>query len=253
MRWSLWLFGGLLWVAPVYGEDLTQLQQVLSQRRCQGCNLQEANLSRADLRGVSLKKANLQRANLSSSNLRGAQLQGADLSQASLNGADLSGADLTGALLEGVDLRSANLSGAILQPQQLDRAYLQNARGLTTNQGRFEQFHNWGVSAAQAGQHERAIQFYGQALERNPDSGITYLARAIARQNLNDNPGALEDAQQAAEKFTVEGNTSGADAAKQFGEALEASLNPKKPNGFMQGLSGIAQTIVPLALQFLAR
>lgn len=253
MRWSLWLFGGLLLVTPVHGEDLTQLQQLLSQRRCQGCDLQDANLPRADLRGASLKKANLQRANLSGSNLRGAQLQGADLTQASLNGADLSGANFTGAILDGVDLRSANLAGAILQANQLDRAYLQNAQGLKSDQGRFEQFHNWGVSAAQAGQHERAIQFYGQALERNPDSGITYLARAIARQNLNDNPGALEDAQQAAEKFTAAGNTSGADAAKQFSEVLEAALNPKKPNGFMQGLSGIAQTIVPLALQFLAR
>lgn len=251
MRWSFWLLGSFLLVAPVRGEDLTQVQQLLSQRRCNGCDLQDVSLARADLRGASLKKANLQRANLSVSNLRGAQLQGVDLTQASLNGADLSGADLTGALLDGVDLRSANLEGAILQPQQLDRAYLQNARGLKREQGRFEQFHNWGVSAAQAGQHERAMQFYNQALERNPESGITYLARAIARQNLNDNQGALEDAELAAEKFTAAGNTSGADAAQQYSELMQAALNPKKPNGFVQGLSSLVQTVVPLALQFL--
>jgi tetratricopeptide (TPR) repeat protein len=156
-----------------------------------------------------------------------------------------------GARLDGADLRSANLEGILVDAQQLDRAYLQNARGLKPDQGRFEQFHNWGVSAAQAGQQERAIQYYNQALERNPDSGITYLARAIAHQNLGDTKAALDDAQLAAEKFAAEGNTSGADAAQQYSKAMQTALNPKQPSGFMQGLSSLVQTVVPLALQFL--
>ena len=57
------------------------------------------DLNEADLTGANLKEANLSGGNLKEANLEGASLTGADLNEAQLTGAKLEGANLTGANL----------------------------------------------------------------------------------------------------------------------------------------------------------
>jgi uncharacterized protein YjbI with pentapeptide repeats len=85
-------------------------------------NLSEADLSYANLRG-----ANLSYADLSDAYLRGAKLSGADLSTANLNYADLSYANLRGAKLSGAELSTANLNYANLSYANLGDANLSYA------------------------------------------------------------------------------------------------------------------------------
>ena len=49
-------------------------QRLIETNRCQGCNLQNTDLSGLRLIGADLKKANLQGANLRSADLRGADV-----------------------------------------------------------------------------------------------------------------------------------------------------------------------------------
>jgi len=94
----------------------------LSDANLRGAELSDANLSDATLRGANLSDATLAYAtlvyaNLSDADLRGADLRAADLSYANLsyaklNEADLRGAKLSDATLLEADLRGANLNGA---------------------------------------------------------------------------------------------------------------------------------------------
>ncbi len=89
--------------APVYAFDQANLNRLLSERACAGCDLRHAPLARSNLSGTDLSGADCSAANFSGANLSGADLSDANLSGAILSNADLSGANLTG----------ANVSGAI--------------------------------------------------------------------------------------------------------------------------------------------
>ncbi len=89
---------------PARAANPDHIAQLLNQRICVNCDLQNADLRGADLRGVSLAGANLRNANL----------EGAILMATNLKDADLQGANLKGASLLVVDLRGANLKGAEL-------------------------------------------------------------------------------------------------------------------------------------------
>lgn len=99
-------------------EDLLA-QYAAGQRDFQNLNLQESNLSQANLAGI-----NLSGANLSLSNLAGINLAGANLSHCQLNVARLSGANLTQANLQGANLNVANLVRANLRGANLTQANL---------------------------------------------------------------------------------------------------------------------------------
>ncbi len=105
-------------------------------------NLEQVNLSNANLPDIGLTSstlcravldgANLRRADLSQADLTGASLQNADLSKSNLSGAmlkkaSLVGADLTGAAIAGADFSHANLSKAIVDMQTLKQATLTGA------------------------------------------------------------------------------------------------------------------------------
>ncbi|MEB3357140.1 MAG: pentapeptide repeat-containing protein, partial [Synechococcales bacterium] len=85
----------LTFTLPAHGEDLEQLQQLLSTRACQNCDLSGTSFVYTDLSRVDLTGADLSRANLNRTNLRNANLRGANLTSAVLFNADLTGADLT--------------------------------------------------------------------------------------------------------------------------------------------------------------
>jgi tetratricopeptide (TPR) repeat protein len=178
-------------------------------------------------------------------------LEDADLTGANLTGANLSQANLTGANLAGANL-SAYLFAAILDATNLDYANLQGAVGVPASAGRFEDFHNWGVASAKAGRHEQAVNYYNQALERNPNSALTYLSRAISRQNINDTKGAIGDSQIAAQLFASQGNSQGQQVAQNLTLALEESMKPvRQQGGFFNNLRNTVQSVTPLLLRFI--
>jgi len=108
-------------------------------------DLEQADLSRADLR-----EANLQTAELSEANLRYANLQGADLrhaslfvtnlGKASLKKADLSRADFKKAILEKTDLSESNLYRADFRGADLKDADL---RKTNLTGAKFQYAKNW--------------------------------------------------------------------------------------------------------------
>lgn len=65
-------------------KTLPDIQQLLTTKQCQGCNLQQANLANVDLKGANLAGANLSGANLSGANLTGANIKGAILQGANI-------------------------------------------------------------------------------------------------------------------------------------------------------------------------
>lgn len=93
--------------------------ELLSTRKCPGCDLHGANLAGAQLENA---------------NMKGANLSGANLMNAYLTGADLSNADLTNANLEASVLSNANLSGAKLDGARVINAGFISVKGLTPEQ-----------------------------------------------------------------------------------------------------------------------
>ncbi len=92
------------------------LEILLKNRSCRGCDLSGLNLNRMDLSGADLEGADLSLsklylANLSGANLRNAKLNGAMFGGADLGECDLRGADLRGAAIDGAYLGGAQLTG----------------------------------------------------------------------------------------------------------------------------------------------
>jgi uncharacterized protein YjbI with pentapeptide repeats len=84
----------------VRGQNLDQVQQLVTTRVCPGCDLHNATIIDKNLNRANLKGANLSGANLYKTTLHNAQLKGANFAGAALFGADLTGAT------------NANLAGA---------------------------------------------------------------------------------------------------------------------------------------------
>ena len=109
------LFVFVYTVAPVLAKEsaatLDNLEKLVKNKSCKGCDLSGLTLNRldltdADLEGADLSLAklsltNLTRANLRNTNLRGAVFGGTDLSDADLRGADLRGASLDSSYHQG--------------------------------------------------------------------------------------------------------------------------------------------------------
>ena len=172
------------------GDDLIRL---LQRKGCPGCRLQDADLVQADLRDADLRNAHLQRANLSQARLDGAVLSGADLRFTSLQGASLRGADLRGALLEGTDLRHSDLSAAQLDGGALERSHWEGAIGIQPSKLTYAQLHNAGVKAAEQGRFPEAETFFSQAIQRQPQAPVSWVARGISRQQQGQNKLAAQD------------------------------------------------------------
>ena len=66
-----------------------KVQQLLSTRKCQGCNLRDADLDKVNLNGVDLSNAILIDADWDKTNLSNANLSGADLTNADLGKTNL--------------------------------------------------------------------------------------------------------------------------------------------------------------------
>ncbi len=88
------------------------------------CNLNRASFEDAQAAGASFTRSDLSGSNLNKADLRGADLSNCDIGFSTLVGANLAGADLTEADLTMSDLTDANLSGARLNAACLDVANL---------------------------------------------------------------------------------------------------------------------------------
>jgi len=104
--------------------------------RCQGINLDSADLSKLDLRFINFKMANLRKTDLANANLSNCCLERANLSGAHMDGAILSCTRLQRAQMEGSSLRGcnfedpagtrANLEGVNLKNSDLEGSQLGN-------------------------------------------------------------------------------------------------------------------------------
>ena len=251
--------GGALLAASasaVQAGNPADLMRLLEQRRCSGCQLQDADLVHANLRDADLSGANLKRANLSQAQLDGARLSGADLSFTSLMGASLRGADLRGARLEGTDLRQSDLSGALLDAGALGASHWKEARGLAPDVLSYAELHNAGVEAALAGRQPQAEQLFSEAIRREPEAAISWAARGITRSEQGNNELAARDLQYAASLYEKGGEQAQAKALNDAANALMSPVNKAKGgNGIggqlLSGAAGLAQTLAPLAVKFL--
>ena len=237
--------------------DPQQELRLLESRRCNGCRLEEAELVQTDLHQAQLRGAHLQRANLSGARLDGADLRGADLRFTSLHGASLQGADLRGAVLSGADLRQADLSEAQLDPGAIANSHWQGARGIDPSQHSYATLHNAGVSAAQQGRYPEAERLFGEAIRRQPEAAISWVARGICRAEQGNTTAAAQDLTQASELYQASGD---ALQAKQLSEAANRLTQPPKSsksgNGLATNLASGAmqmlQILAPIAIKAFA-
>ena len=255
-RWPLGLLLLAAALPPAQAADPRQLMALLESRRCSHCQLQDADLVQADLRDAQLQGALLQRANLSGAQLDGADLRRANLSFTSLNGTSLRGADLRGANLNGTDLRQADLSGSRLDPGQLSRSHWQHARGLDLSQQSYAELHNAGVSAAQEGRLPQAEALFSQAIRRQPEAAISWVARGISRSEQGNTAQAAQDFNHAAALYRQMGDQQQAEQLSAASRSLSTPpANPTRGNGLgSQLLSGAAaalQVLGPLAVKAL--
>jgi tetratricopeptide (TPR) repeat protein len=214
----------MLWVGmPALAGNPNDVMRLLDQRRCAGCQLQDADLVHADLRGADLHKAQLQRANLSRARLDGANFQGADLRFISLQGASLRGANLKGAWLDGADLRKADLSNALIDPGALGKAHWEHAIGLNTSeQLSYAELHNAGVDAARKNRFPEAERFFSEAIRKQPLAAVSWLARAICRSEQGKTVLAANDLGYAIRLYEQGGELGVADELKQLRQGILA-------------------------------
>lgn len=101
----------LLGIMPAaYAYNPADLKTLLATKKCIGCDLSGADLSRKQLVNADLQAANLVGANLTGTNLTNAKLSGANLTGATLNNTNLTQAVLQAASLIDVNFASTNLT-----------------------------------------------------------------------------------------------------------------------------------------------
>lgn len=250
--WAALLLAVALTGLPGRAEEPAALLRLLSTRACTGCSLADADLVHADLRDADLRGARLTRANMGGARLDGARLAGADLGFTSLRGASLRGADLRGARLEGTDLREADLSGAQLDAGALGRSHWHQARGIAPDLLSYTDLHNAGVEAAQAGRFDEAEPLFGQAIQRQPEAPVSWLARGLCRSEQGRMAEAVADLTYAASLLEQGGDQEQAQRLRQaVAQLQETPERPKGGNGLAQQLvtsaMGLAQVLLPLA------
>lgn len=239
----------------VQAENLTDLSQLLSTKKCSQCDLNGSGLVQADLTRADLQQADLAGANLSQANLTGANLRGADLTGASLNGANLTGANLTGANLAGTDLRTAFVGNTDLSGVDLDSARIEGVKGLSTTAATAEQFHRWGVKEAEAGNYNAAIANYQKAINKDPELAPAYLGLAIIQYNFDQRAKAKENTAIAAKLFKKQEHKLGFQTATNFQQKMaliqQAEANSTEKEGGMGNVGKFMGSIGSLLLQFL--
>ncbi|PSB06928.1 low-complexity protein [Pleurocapsa sp. CCALA 161] len=240
---------------PAQAENLSDLNQLLSTKKCSQCDLSNAGLVQVDLTGSHLTGANLAGANLSQANLQGADLHGADLSGTSLYGANLTGANLTDANLTGTDLRNAYVGSANLAGVDLESAHVDGIKGLAATAASAEQFHRWGVREAESGNYQGAIANYQKAIQLDPELAPAYLGLAIIQYNFDYRTAAQKNNQMAINLFKKQKHELGLQTATNFQQRMiliqEADNNVAQKEGGHGQIGKFIGSVGSLLLQFL--
>ena len=206
---------------PTQAENLSHLNQLLGTKKCNDCDLTNAGLIHANLAGAQLSGANLVNANLSQANLAGADLSGANLTGASLYGANLTGANLTGANLTGVDMRNTYLMNTQLEGVDLNTAYLDGVKGISTEVATPEQFHRWAVSEADRGNYTATIAHYNRAIAIEEEFAPAYLGLGIVYYRTDNQAKAKTSVEIAANLFEKQENQLGKETSEEFLQTME--------------------------------
>lgn len=249
----LGLLARLLLPTAVRSENIAHLNQLLTTKQCENCDLTNAGLVMGDLIGANLRGANLVGANLSRANLTGADLRGANLTGASFYGANLTGANISGAMVNNTDFRSAYVQGVILENTDISSAHIQGVIGIPETAGNAQQFYVWGVAEDKKGNYQNAMNYYTRSIELNPEFAEPHLSRAVIKARYGDTDNALEDAQKAEELFKQQENSDGYILSNRFIQSVKARAEIEK-NGGNQGNPQFVQifnSVAPLLLKFL--
>ncbi|WP_310485185.1 pentapeptide repeat-containing protein [Chamaesiphon sp. VAR_48_metabat_403] len=124
MNYRLYFFCAVICfgiATPANAYSPTDLKTLLSTKKCVGCDLSGADLSRKQLVNADLQAANLVGANLTGTNLSGAKLGGANLTGATLNNTNF-----TQAVLQAVSAIDVNFANTNLTRTDLSYANLVN-------------------------------------------------------------------------------------------------------------------------------
>jgi uncharacterized protein YjbI with pentapeptide repeats len=268
---GLKLFALMMFPLAVGAENLQQLNQLLTTKQCQGCDLTrsglvqsdlsrinvtgsdltDANLGRTNLRGANLQKANLTRASLFGADLSGADLRGANLSQADLGGANLTGANLTGAIFAQTDLRQAILTGANFEGVDFRNAYVRGAVDIPLYALKAEEFYLWGMDEGRRKNPRGAIENFNRSLTLDPKFAPAFMGRAVAKREIRDLTGAIEDAKQAEQLFQSQNNPEGVKLAQELAMVIQNPPQENKPQN--HPLSSIFTSLGSVLLPFLMR
>ena len=240
---------------PLQAESLSDLNQLLSTKKCSQCDLSNSGLVQANLTGADLMQANLTGANLSQANLMGANLIGANLAGASLHGANLTGANLTGANLSGTDLRNAYVGNTNLTEVDLDSAHLEGIKGISETAATPEQFHRWGVREVERGNYNAAVAHYHRAINLDPEFAPAYLGLGIIQYNFDHRAEAKKNTEIAAKLFKKQEHKLGYQTARDFQPKMaliqQAEENAAKNEGGMGHVGKFMGSVGSLLLQLL--
>ncbi len=241
---------------PAQAENIEHVQQLMSSRECQTCQLSGASFVHTDLSDVNLVDADLSRANLNRVDLRNADLRGANLVGAVLFNANLAGADLRGADLRGADLRQSYLLDANFEGANVEGANLRGAVGIPAALIAYSDYYRWGAIETQRGNYEEAIAYYTRSLSLEPTFAPSLLGRSIARYELGDESGAIEDASRAEELFTIQNDAEGQQAAVKVQDGIvavqearsEAAEGSSGGSNFLNFLGGVGMLLLRFVL-----
>jgi uncharacterized protein YjbI with pentapeptide repeats len=228
-------------------ENISQVQQLLSTKKCPSCDLTSAGLVLAKLPGADLTGANLAGANFSQANLAGANLSGANLVGIGLAGANLTGANLRNANLIGADLRGAYLTGADLTGAQINNTNFRSAIDLPPSIGTAEEFYLWAMEAGQQKRYELSLDYFKQAIIRQPNYAAAHLGRGMSQWQLGNAKESLQDIDRAAELFKTQGDTANAEATRKIAVELRKPVKDeqgKGGNGMGPALLGLAGSLL---------
>ncbi|MCY7383358.1 MAG: tetratricopeptide repeat protein, partial [Microcoleus sp. CAN_BIN18] len=133
----------------------------------------------------------------------------------------------------------AFLSGADLTDARMENAALQGAIGLSPTAGNPEDFYRWAVEAGKQHNYEKAIEQFNQAIIRKPDQAMAYFGRAIARLEVGNKEGAVQDTEFASALFSQQGQKENAEAAQKLAQSIK---NPPKERKESNG--GLGQSLI---------
>ncbi|MEL7316172.1 MAG: pentapeptide repeat-containing protein, partial [Cyanobacteria bacterium J06559_3] len=118
---------GWMFTAPASAVNEDDLERLITERTCVGCDLADADLRRLDLRGVDLRDADLNNANFYLADISGADLSRANLTEAYFGRAVAQGTYFNLANLDDATLIEADFRDATLTNVMFGNAYIEDS------------------------------------------------------------------------------------------------------------------------------